>query len=989
VDELARRLQRSLGPGYALGDPLGEGGMALVWRARDLKHERDVAIKLLRPEISAAIGPERFLREIAIVARLHHPHLLPLLDSGSDGALLWYAMPLVEGETLRVRLARERQLPIAEAVRLGAEVARALDYAHRQGVVHRDVKPDNVLLVDGHGVLGDFGVARAVWKAGEQRLTATGATLGTAAYMSPEQAAGGEVDGRGDVYGLACVVYEAIAGQPPFTGATVESIVYQHLSVAPRPVTDLRRVAPGALARALQRALEKTPADRFTSAGAFGAALEAAVAGTPAAEAPHSATPVASSAAGVAPAVPTSAGPETAPRSADSGAGSDGAAPPPARSRARRLGRPAVITGIALLGSAVLLWQGGFVLPARSGLAAAAAERPWVWVAEFEGPAAEPDLAGAVRELVAVAIDQSGLVATVPDDQTRHALRLAMRPETTRVDAALARELAVRAAVPVVVDGRIGRVGDGYALVIRAQRPESGETIFAVDESTPAAAGLLPAVERATRRLRRLLGEHPDLVERERRFDEVITPSFEAFGHYVRGRQLLAAGRSGDALREYQAAIALDSAFADAWSGLGTAFGNVGRPLEARSAYERALAHPERLTMHGRTLVEAAAARSRGDYARAIELYGSIIRSSVNRVLAAVAHNNRAVVLRDMGRFEEAAEELDRVLELQPVEPTVVTLMNAYTAALHLRRLDDAERHARRLTGTVRDLRLAQIAALGEQWSEVEALAGPIADRTLEGRQVRSDATALIVSAEVRRGEVRAAARRLEALDQELRDPSGGSYPPLTATRLWFSMLEGKGIPPALDLGDGPVPPVGVIGFHIVHGRTRLAHKAMEAWVEGRHPAERTEIEAMIAGWAAHLEGRPQDAVALLAPVASSRASGSQEPIEQLRMMTRWIVAENFEALGEPDSAARYVRLVIEPPVLAGNTLGFTALAEPFARHRLVLLHARAGDADAARRAYERLAAAMVRPDPDRAAWLEEAREAVRAAEAMGAAARR
>ena len=274
MPDLSQRLQSALADRYRIERPLGRGGMATVYLAEDLKHHRRVAVKVLDPEVAAAIGPERFLREIETVARLTHPHILPLHDSGAADGLLYYVMPYVEGESLRDRLAREKQLPLDDALRIAREVADALSYAHCHGLVHRDVKPENILLESGHAVVADFGIARAVAAAGGATLTGTGTAVGTPAYMSPEQAAGNrDVDGRSDLYSLGCVLYEMLAGVPPFSGTTAESLTHQHLNVTPRPVTQLRPAVPAGVTAALQRALAKTPADRFTTIGEFAAVL--------------------------------------------------------------------------------------------------------------------------------------------------------------------------------------------------------------------------------------------------------------------------------------------------------------------------------------------------------------------------------------------------------------------------------------------------------------------------------------------------------------------------------------------------------------------------------------------------------------------------------------------------------------------------------------------------------------------------------------------
>src|SRR2546422_349808 len=233
--------------------------MANVYLAQDLKHHRRVAIKVLKPEIAAALGPERFLREIEIAAGLTHPHILALHDSGEDDGFLYYVMPYIDGESLRERLSREKQLALEDAVRLTSEIASALDHAHRHNVLHRDVKPENILLQEGHAVVADFGIARAIIASGGDILTATGLTVGTPAYMSPEQAAGErQLDGRSDLYSLACVLYEMLAGQPPFTGPTVESVLHQHLTADPAPVTQLRRTVPESVVPVLGRALVVT-----------------------------------------------------------------------------------------------------------------------------------------------------------------------------------------------------------------------------------------------------------------------------------------------------------------------------------------------------------------------------------------------------------------------------------------------------------------------------------------------------------------------------------------------------------------------------------------------------------------------------------------------------------------------------------------------------------------------------------------------------------
>ena len=275
MSDLVGRLETALAGRYTIERELGRGGMATVYLARDLKHDRLVALKVLRPELAAVLGAERFLREIRVTGQLQHPHILTLIDSGVADGFLYYVMPYVEGESLRQRLEREGQLPLDEALRIARAIATALDFAHGRGVIHRDIKPENIMLHQGEPMVADFGIALAVSMAGRERLTETGLSLGTPAYMSPEQAsAEPKVDGRSDQYSLACVLYEMLAGEPPYTGPTAQAIIAKRLT-EPIPHLSTVRQVPTAVEAAVTNALGKAPADRFATVGAFIAALTA------------------------------------------------------------------------------------------------------------------------------------------------------------------------------------------------------------------------------------------------------------------------------------------------------------------------------------------------------------------------------------------------------------------------------------------------------------------------------------------------------------------------------------------------------------------------------------------------------------------------------------------------------------------------------------------------------------------------------------------
>ncbi len=288
TENVLGRLTAALSGRYTIERELGAGGMAAVYLAEDVKHRRKVAIKVFNPELAAAIGAERFLREVEVTANLNHPHILPLHDSGEAEGFLYYVMPYVAGETLRDRLNQERQLPLEDALGIAREVADGLSYAHSRGVIHRDIKPENILLESGHAVIADFGIARAVSAAGAETLTQSGIAVGTPTYLSPEQAAGErDLDGRSDQYSLACVLYEMLAGRPPFVGPTVESLLRQHIAAEPPLVTSIRPAVPAPVVGALHRALAKSPADRFNAVAQFTDALSTGEAAT----ATHSVAP--------------------------------------------------------------------------------------------------------------------------------------------------------------------------------------------------------------------------------------------------------------------------------------------------------------------------------------------------------------------------------------------------------------------------------------------------------------------------------------------------------------------------------------------------------------------------------------------------------------------------------------------------------------------------------------------------------------------------
>ena len=516
-----------MGP-YRIVREVGHGGMAAVYLAEDPRHGRQVALKVVDAHIAAWVGRQRFLQEIQVAARLLHPHILPVFDSGEAAGRLWYAMPYVAGETLRHRLAREARLPIAEAVRIAREVAVALDYAHREGVIHRDIKPGNILLADGQALVADFGIARALRpeSASElhpgEGLTETGVALGTPAYMSPEQALGtAEVDARTDIYALGCVLYEMLAGEPPFTGSNAQAIMGKRLS---EPVPSVRRrrdAVPEALERVIQQALAREPADRFATAAEFAAALDLRDVGEPTR--------------------PIGFGPARI-----------------FRSRSRLVAAAAIgLTGFA--GAAILLSR------QKSG---PSLDADLVAVAPFD--VLDPKLAiwrEGLVDYLSRNLDGAGALRAVPPS-------IAIRRWTGRADAASARDLGRRTGAKLVLVGQVVGAGS-QAIRLRATLFDvaSGKAIAEFERADQPDRVDRLADSLTVDLLRELGRTRP---EAQLRFSSVGTTSLSALKAFLQGEQSFRRAAWDSATVHYERAVVLDTAFVLALWRLGLARGWAG-----------------------------------------------------------------------------------------------------------------------------------------------------------------------------------------------------------------------------------------------------------------------------------------------------------------------------------------------------------------------------------------------------------------------------
>jgi TolB-like protein/Tfp pilus assembly protein PilF len=626
------QLQAALTGRYTLEREIGRGGMAYVFLAHEPKHDRHVALKVLRPDLGAVLGAQRFLREIQVSARLQHPNILACFDSGDAGGLLYYTMPYVEGESLRARLEREGQLPIEDALRITRDVAEALGYAHSHDVVHRDIKPENILLSGGSALVADFGIARAVSFAGGTRLTETGLVLGTPTYMSPEQASGEpRLDGRSDLYAMGCVLYEMLAGQPPFTGPTMQTVLARH-TVDPVPsLRTVRRTVPAHVERAVMKSLEKAPADRFATAAQFLQAINAPAVSDP---------------------------------SPDAYAGS--AAPAARTALARRTrwrGAAAALSALALAFVAgIYLFQ----VQARARILSLAI----LPISSLRGDTATDylsdgltiDLINTVSRFPRLAVKSRGVVARFrqPDLDPQRA----------------GRELGVTA----ILTGSLQAFGDSLRIRVELTRVADGSQLWGTEYRRPSSALLAIQQEIASNILASL---HLKLAPREtQQLTRLPTQNPEAHDLYIRGLyfwlRAFPGGHDDDLEKSrefFERAVHSDSLYALAYAGLSNYYGNAavrGRLKPFSATFARSM----EFSRHAMTLDSTLAEPHAGFAVQAMYLNDdwSTAGQELARAVAldahyAEAHRLYAIYLLAMGRLSQGLEEMRQAVVQEPDIP--------------------------------------------------------------------------------------------------------------------------------------------------------------------------------------------------------------------------------------------------------------------------------------------------------------------------------
>jgi len=655
VSDLQEQLQAALGGTYRVERELGGGGMSRVFVATETALGRRVVVKLLSPELGVGISADRFRREIQMAARLQHPHIVPLLAAGevklegSNTSLLYFTMPFVEGESLRSRLARG-PLPSVEAMRVMREVADALNYAHRQNIVHRDIKPDNILLSNGHAVVTDFGVAKALSTATSMDVnttaTSVGTVIGTPAYMAPEQGAGDpDVGPAADIYALGVTGFEMLTGQTPFKGVTPRAILAAQLTSEAPALDTIRQDLSPALPPLVKRLLAKEPGDRPSAAELLGLLEQV---GTPAPG--------------------TLVSPPTALR--------------PRRMSGLRMG----LIAAGVLGALALGLSAAGLLPTRTLVSEGKfGSRDRVVLADVDVPG-DSALGSALTEALRVDLSQSDVLQLLSSSQIRSTLRLMQQPEDRALGFTPAREVAVRSGAKGVIAGRVERVGGQMIVTLRLVEPGSGDDLAAFRETAKDSTELLSALDAVTKQMRRRIGESLGKVRGSQPMEAVTTSSLVALQKYS---QAVAATDRGDYPQAQQLltdALVIDSGFAMAWRKLGVVYSNQGNTEAAKKPLTRAFQFRDRLPDRERYLAE-------GSYFSSVGLDNEKAASAWRSALAidsmdVVATNNLAVALQQQGDSLGALEYYGRALTAR--DSSVVGYSNLILALIAAGKTDSA-----------------------------------------------------------------------------------------------------------------------------------------------------------------------------------------------------------------------------------------------------------------------------------------------------------
>ena len=1037
--DLREQLQSALGSAYDLRREMGGGGMSRVFVAHEASLGRDVVVKVLHPELAGGLSVERFKREIQLAAQLQHPHIVPILSAGDSGGLPYFTMPFVQGRSLRERLAEAvggAGLPVAEAVSVLRDVARALAYAHGRGVVHRDIKPDNVLLAEGAATVTDFGVAKALSSArtadGGATLTSVGTSIGTPAYMAPEQAAGDpDVDHRADLYAWGVMAYELLAGRPPFHGRTPHRLLAAHMSEAPTPLADHRPDVPRALADLVMRCLAKDPAARPQSAGELVQLLDAVR--TPSGDgletraavslanrrtlgralALYAAAFVAVAlvawvaigaiglpdwvfpgalivmALGLPVVLFTGLVHHQSHRARTASAVTPGGSParpsglttlavrarPHVTWRRTALGVGAAVLLFAALVAGYMTMRALGVGPAGTLMAAGVlGHRDRVLIADFAGPPSDTLLGAVMTEALRTDLGQSRAISVVSPQTVQGVLQRMRRPANARLDLSLARDVATREGVKAVLHGEIAAAGVGYVLSARLISTESGEVLAALRENAAGGTEVIPALGRLSRSLRAKMGESLKSVRETPPLARVTTSSLDALRKYVQGdRAWYRDGDFGRGVSLMEEAVALDTAFALAYNGLGVMLSNQGGQLSRQyAAIEKAFAHRDRLTERERYIVTGTyyLEGPTRDPRKGIEAFEALLELDSTSSLAWNQIGlTYSVEFRDYARSERY---FARALAL---DSTAIIFSNLARSQLNQGKVTEARatiaRMAKRYPGHPRyaDARYREAFAVG-QYDSAAAVARRLWSARRADPVVRAQASRWLARTATVRGRLREAERwhREEAEGERERGSRAFSLVAAlmpTAHDIWFRDRPEAGVRAMDDaLARQPLDslplverPYGTVAiYYAIAGRPERAQALLARMAEDSTRVSVTARAANLArvrGEIALAERRYDDAIA------------------EMRTSDRGIcgicdlppIARAYDAAGRADSAlAIYERYVLTPSSFRSEA-DYLYLAG--ALKRLGELYEAKGDKEKAASAYARFVELWKDADPD------------------------
>jgi tetratricopeptide (TPR) repeat protein len=984
MTDLATRVQSALAHAYTIERELGGGGMSRVFVATETALGRQVVIKVLPSELGAGLSIDRFRREIQLVASLQHPHIVPLLAAGSADGLLYYTMPLVEGESLRARISRDGQLQIAETIRLLRDVVDALACAHDHGIIHRDIKPDNVLVSRSHGLVTDFGVAKALSEAttsSSSWQTTGGLALGTPAYMAPEQVtAAPDLDHRVDVYAVGALAYEMLSGKPPFTGSSAQAVLAAQVIQTPEPITQARRGVPADLAAIVMRCLEKEPASRWQTAGELLQQLDS-LSDQTSARHPIRALALFGLASALILAMawvltdrlglPDWVFPGAVlllviglPIIATTAVTQWRGAP-----RRWLSWRRAILGGVAaFLGLAVL--TGGYMLLRALGIGPVGSlvasgvlkERERVIVADFVNRTGDPLLGDALTQAFRVDFAQSPVVRPVESEQVHQALRRMGRADSTRVDPELAREIAIREGIKAVVTGAIDRAGPQLIVSAQLLSAVSGTVLAAYRERAEDSTEVIRAVDRLSARLRERIGESLRTIRGSPPLAQVTTSSLEALRKYSQGRKVADAGDFTRGVDLLEQAIALDSGFASAYRALGVTLGNYGVDREREiQAHSQAFRFRDRLPPRERYLTTSSYhAYVNGDWEKAKNDLETLLDFFPDD---AVAMNNLGVLYDSERDHARAMQLFQRAITADPGNITFYS--NLIDELFSLGRIDSAQALLRNVRRRFPEnpLGVWYVGLLHSSLGRYDSAAGYFS-RLAQNQQLdlswRSSAHAQLADVFTLRGQAAAATRHARAgrsVDEQ-REFAPGIIRGAAVHGLRLAILEYRETSPAdveealrryplAGMKPADRPYLDLAQFYAATGRTRQARALLSEYervIPLRWRRNDEPKRHLVYGQIALRERKPGDAIAEFR--AADEGSCRICPLPGL--------ARAYDLAGEPDSAlAIYLRYVTTPTLFRILSDGIWL---PSVYYRLGELYEARGDRSRAAEYYGRFA---------------------------------